>query len=152
MPLHCFKYAKKKKNKKPFRLVEANFSRIVWRGVLPRTPLSTHFLYCQSLSISDRHGLLPEKRFRFATHEIRMGFRLNLGSRPLSLLYLAQYDFSNSNGLASYAASKVTTAIAEKLQHKNTDLWVILRSDPEFWSFFIEREFKKVNGGEAFSS
>jgi hypothetical protein len=134
-----------KKNQNPFRLVAKTRSGSSWSGVLPRTPLCTHFLYCISTLYPDAEGYIPERRFPNATHEIRFGYRLNLGRNVLSLLYLAQYDFSSSEKIADWYAEQITFAIANELLDKKTDLRLLLRSDVDYWDWFINYQFSQLH-------
>lgn len=134
----------KKNNQNRFRCLERSPARIKWGGVLPKTPLSDHFVYCFSLDNPDSNGRLPSKRFESATHEIRIGYRVTVGNRPLSLLYVGQFDFGKPSSVANYRADKICLNIALELLDEETPLRVLLRPESSHWDCFIERTFKRV--------
>lgn len=138
------KDATNKKDNKKFRCLERSPNRIKWGGVLPRTPLSDHFVYGFSLENPDSSGRLPDRQTESVTHEIRIGYRLNVGNRALSILHVGQYDFGQPSSVAHFRADKVCLNIALELLDPKTDLRVLLRPDPYYWDCFIERTFKRV--------
>lgn len=125
-----------------FRCLERSKYCIEWRGVLSRAHLCTHFLYCLSLRYRDKDEAIPDKLFDEATHEIRIGYRLNLGSRPLFILYVAQYDFSYKRTIPEYTAEIITTAIAQHMMSENIWYSLLLRPDCTYWDWFICNRFK----------
>ncbi len=144
MILKLFSHAKNKKRKsETFRLLENTHRYTAWSGTLPLTPLCTHYLQCISTIHPDPDGRLPEKQFPSATHEIRLGYRLNLGNRPLSLLYHAQFDFNGREEIADWVADRITSAIAIHLK-KTSDRRLLLRSDPDYWYWFIRYHYQQL--------
>lgn len=139
-------YAKAKKV--PFRLLATQPGYFAWGGFLPNTPLCRHFLYTVSLS---GDGPRPLPRFVGATHEIRIGYRLIFGSRPLSLLYTAQYNFGDHKEKAEWVADRITLSIAMEMRDLATDRKVLLRADPEYWDWFINHEYRNfTNAGSSY--
>ena len=144
LPKIKFKYGSDKPTKQPFRLLEENNRNITWGGVLPHAPVSNHFLYTINTNLPDNFGVYLPKRFSTATHEIKFGYRLAVGSKPLCILYTAQYDFSGQKRIPQWFASKITKAIAQKLLDPKTEINLLLRTDPGYWDWFIESKFKTL--------
>jgi hypothetical protein len=134
--------ADKREFQNPFRRVEVSTGLHSWVGVLPQTPLCTHFLHCYNLQNELWDDNTPEKRFPTATHEIKIGYRLELGSRPLSIIYTAQYNFESKFKTAEWIADRVSLSISLHLRDARTAKRVLLKADPEYWDWYINHEYK----------
>lgn len=131
----------KKQNKPLFQCISKDKGALQWRGTLPQTQLCTHFLYCLNLEKCSGGEILPPKFFKEATHEIRFGYRLDLATRPLSLLFVGQYDFTYKNTLTDWTAEIITIHIAHTLLDKKAYYPLLLRPDPTYWDLFIRTRF-----------
>jgi hypothetical protein len=63
------------------------------------------------------------------------------------MLYTAQYNFGETYQKAEWIADRITLSIAMKMRDRDTDKRLLLRADPEYWDWFINREYKSLTTG-----